>query len=110
MMRPLGAFSVPADHACLPGHFPGSPIVPGALLLDGITGLVLRHHPGLRLAAVAQARFLQSVLPNQVVRVAAAPLSPMSSTVQGTVLRVAFSGEVAGTVVVKGSLDLRAAV
>ena len=105
MMRPFGAFSVPADHACLPGHFPGSPIVPGALLLDRITGLVLRHHPGFNLAAVVQARFLQPVLPDQVVRVAAAA----SSTLPGTMLRVAFSGEVAGTLVVKGSLDLRAA-
>ena len=105
MMRPFGTFSVPADHPCLPGHFPGSPIVPGALLLDRITDLVLRHHPGFNLAAVAQARFLQPVLPDQVVRVAAAA----SSTVPGTMLRVAFSGEVAGALVVKGSLDLRAA-
>ncbi|HYZ34500.1 MAG TPA: hypothetical protein VE684_19710 [Crenalkalicoccus sp.] len=105
MMQPLGAFSVPADHPCLPGHFPGSPIVPGVLLLDEIAGLVLRHHPGFRFAAVAQTRFLLPVLPDQVVHVAAAP----SSTAMGTMLRVAFSGEVAGTLVVKGSLDLRAA-
>ena len=27
-------FSIPSAHPALPGHFPGRPIVPGALLLD----------------------------------------------------------------------------
>ena len=31
--RPL-TFTIPADHAALPGHFPGQPIVPGVVLLD----------------------------------------------------------------------------
>ena len=28
--------SFPADHPCGAGHFPGNPIIPGALLLDAV--------------------------------------------------------------------------
>ncbi len=35
-----GSFSVPPDHPCLPGHMPGAPIVPGALLLDRAMDLI----------------------------------------------------------------------
>jgi len=27
---------IPADHPCLPGHFPGAPVVPGVLILDEV--------------------------------------------------------------------------
>jgi 3-hydroxymyristoyl/3-hydroxydecanoyl-(acyl carrier protein) dehydratase len=99
-MQPLGTFSILPDHPCLPGHFPGSPIVPGVLLLDRIAELVLRQHPAFRLAAVAQARFLLPVLPGQIVEVAAAPAAAH---------RVSFSATVEGSVVLRGSLDLRTA-
>jgi len=36
-------FSIPAGHPSLPGHFPGEPIVPGALLLDEIVSLAERR-------------------------------------------------------------------
>jgi 3-hydroxyacyl-[acyl-carrier-protein] dehydratase len=32
--RYQSSFSVPADHPSLPGHFPGSPVVPGVVVLD----------------------------------------------------------------------------
>ena len=35
--------SIPADHPSLLGHFPGEPIVPGALLLDEIVSLAERR-------------------------------------------------------------------
>jgi 3-hydroxymyristoyl/3-hydroxydecanoyl-(acyl carrier protein) dehydratase len=33
-----GDFTIPAEHPALPGHFPGRPVVPGALLLDHVLG------------------------------------------------------------------------
>jgi 3-hydroxymyristoyl/3-hydroxydecanoyl-(acyl carrier protein) dehydratase len=33
-------FQFPADHPCGAGHFPGNPIIPGALLLDEVLACI----------------------------------------------------------------------
>ncbi len=35
---PPNSFTIAADHPALPGHFPGNPIVPGAVILDHALG------------------------------------------------------------------------
>lgn len=50
---------VEPTHPSLPGHFPGKPIVPGVVLLDIVTGLVLDAAPGRRLQSISDARFLR---------------------------------------------------
>jgi acyl-CoA synthetase (AMP-forming)/AMP-acid ligase II len=56
---------IPADHPVFAGHFPGHPLVPGALLLDWVVECVAAHWrvsaEGLR---IEQAKFLHPVLPN----------------------------------------------
>ena len=55
-----------ADHPSLPGHFPGSPVVPGVLLLDCVIAQAetwLGH--ALDIAQLQQAKFLAPVLPQQ---------------------------------------------
>ena len=54
----------PPDHACAPGHFPGNPIIPGALLLSEVlraieTDLGDRLHP----FQIKAAKFLRPVRP-----------------------------------------------
>jgi len=57
-------FLVPADHPSLPGHFPGSPLVPGVMLLEQVA-LALRAWRGERLARVQDAKFMAPLLPQQ---------------------------------------------
>jgi acyl-coenzyme A synthetase/AMP-(fatty) acid ligase/3-hydroxymyristoyl/3-hydroxydecanoyl-(acyl carrier protein) dehydratase len=51
------------DHPCLPGHFPGNPVIPGTLLLASVENLLLRSN--LRIVECTQAKFLAPVLPEQ---------------------------------------------
>jgi 3-hydroxymyristoyl/3-hydroxydecanoyl-(acyl carrier protein) dehydratase len=62
------AFLVAADHPCLPGHFPGSPLVPGVLLLEHVAS-ALREWRGERLARVVEAKFVAPLLPAQTAEV-----------------------------------------
>lgn len=62
------AWTVPADHPVFPGHFPGHPIVPGALLLDRAV-LLAAADRGCSAAGcrVASAKFFHPVGPGATV-------------------------------------------
>lgn len=64
MSRVEFSFHVAADHPCLPGHFPGSPIVPGVLLLDRVMQ-ALQQATGLRLSHLQQVKFISALLPGE---------------------------------------------
>jgi|SRR5690348_18383622 len=52
------------EHPALPGHFPGQPVVPGVMLLDWVAAALGRWR-GLRIAGLAQVKFLRPLLPEQ---------------------------------------------
>lgn len=54
-------------HPALPGHFPGNPIVPGALLLDHVFA-GLHAETGLRVRRLDQARFTAALHPGEAAR------------------------------------------
>ena len=59
-------FSVPADHPCLPGHFPGHPLVPGVLILDRVVEAVeAAGAPANAAWEWPQLKFLQPLLPGE---------------------------------------------
>jgi 3-hydroxyacyl-[acyl-carrier-protein] dehydratase len=57
-------FCVGSDHPSLPGHFPGSPLVPGVMLLEQVA-LALRDWRGQRVVRIPEAKFVAPLLPAQ---------------------------------------------
>jgi acyl-coenzyme A synthetase/AMP-(fatty) acid ligase len=56
----------PVDHPAGPGHFPGNPIIPGALLLDELLAAVF---PGVGSGAIEAAKFHHPVRPGDTIAV-----------------------------------------
>lgn len=56
----IGETTFPADHPAFPGHFPGQPVVPGALLLDCALDLA-----DLAPARIDQVKFFRPVRPEE---------------------------------------------
>lgn len=57
------AFAVPVDHPAFAGHFPGTPILPGALLLDAVVRLA--PNAGTGVSQIAAAKFFSPVVPGE---------------------------------------------
>jgi len=55
-------FRCPADHPAMAGHFPGNPIVPGAVLLDQAVALA-KQQGGWLVTGVRKARFKRPLPP-----------------------------------------------
>lgn len=54
-------FQVPEEHACYSDHFPGNPLVPGALLLKWFIERIETHNLSVR--GIKHCKFLQIVKP-----------------------------------------------
>jgi 3-hydroxyacyl-[acyl-carrier-protein] dehydratase len=55
---------IAADHPATIGHFPGNPIVPGAVLLDEVIAAIAAGRSGERIE-VSSAKFLDKVRPGE---------------------------------------------
>lgn len=99
-MTPAGCFSIAADHPCLPGHFPGRPLVPGVMLLQQVFACLRAAPGGGEAIAVQGVKFIAPVGPGQVVEVSFAPVGAD---------RLAFAGAVDGVTVLSGTARFLAA-
>ena len=63
-------FSIPSDHPCLPGHFPGRPLVPGVVVLEQVL-LAVATASGQVVATLRlpQVKFMAPLLPDEQARV-----------------------------------------
>lgn len=62
-------FVVAPTHPCLPGHFPGSPLVPGVVILDHVLAAIERGHAPTGSLRLPQVKFLAPLLPGVVATV-----------------------------------------
>jgi 3-hydroxymyristoyl/3-hydroxydecanoyl-(acyl carrier protein) dehydratase len=70
--RYQSTFSVPADHPSLPGHFPGTPVVPGVVVLDMVLKSGESWQGPLQVTALRQVKFHAPLLPTEPANVALA--------------------------------------
>lgn len=61
---PQVALPIAADHPAYAGHFPGQPILPGAVLLDAAQRLIEARHD-LALSGLAVAKFHSPATPGE---------------------------------------------
>ena len=63
------SFEISHDHPCLAGHFPNNPIVPGVVILDEISNVIVQEHDKYRIHSFLNVKFLQPLKSEQSVSV-----------------------------------------
>ncbi len=70
-------FLIDHDHPCLPGHFPGQPVVPGVVVLDRVLDALEREAGALPALRLPQVKFVQPLLPGEAADITLDPLAPL---------------------------------
>jgi 3-hydroxyacyl-[acyl-carrier-protein] dehydratase len=92
----MSVFSLPAEHPCFAGHFPGRPLVPGVVLLDAVFQAVTEAGHG-TVARLRHAKFRAPVGPGVAMDIILQPVSPA---------RIAFRCECGGALALSGEVEV----
>lgn len=57
--------AISADHPSLPGHFPGTPLVPGVVILDEVLAALVQWRKDCQLTGIQTVKFLVPLKPEQ---------------------------------------------
>lgn len=87
MARQPMHFMVSPDHSCLPGHFPGRPLVPGVMLIEQVLDAIVSQHGPVSGWRLPQVKFVQPLLPGQRARIELNRLDPAVARWRFRVLR-----------------------
>lgn len=91
-------FVIDGAHPCLPGHFPGQPLVPGVVILDRVVAAVEAVHGPQGALRLPQVKFVQSLLPGEQASIA------LDATQRDGVSRWRFRVERDGVLLASGEL------
>ena len=91
--------TIDAGHPSLPGHFPGTPIVPGVVILDEILAALTEWRGGSHVTAIRAVKFLAPLKPQQ-------PFTICLSAGQDAEGEVDFCCRVNDRVIVEGRLQV----
>ena len=110
----VGEYLVRGDEPFLRGHFPGEPLFPGVLLVEGgaqLAGTVaqcdpaLPPLPGLKLTAISKMKILGSARPQEVIRFEADITGRMANLIQASVRAYILDQRVMeGEIILSGNL------
>jgi 3-hydroxyacyl-[acyl-carrier-protein] dehydratase len=92
----MSVFSLPADHPCFAGHFPGRPLVPGVALLDAVFQAVAEGGHG-TVARLRHTKFRAPVGPGVAMDIILQAVAPG---------RIAFRCECGGALALSGEVEV----
>ncbi|CAC9588141.1 hypothetical protein [uncultured Gammaproteobacteria bacterium] len=59
------SFSVDSMHPSIPGHFPGNPVVPGAVIIENVIQAFSKLHGVQQVTYLSTVKFMKPILLNQ---------------------------------------------
>jgi 3-hydroxyacyl-[acyl-carrier-protein] dehydratase len=92
--------TISADHPSLPGHFPGTPIVPGVVILDEVLAALTEWREDSYPTVINAVKFLVPLKPGQ-------PFTICLAASEHGESQVAFHCHVEDRVIVEGRLQVR---
>src|SRR5919106_331757 len=91
--------TIAADHRSLPGHFPGTPIVPGVVILDEILAALTQWREDSHVTVIGAVKFLLPLNPDQ-------PFTVCLAASDDTEGQIDFRCRVEERVIVEGRLQV----